>query len=166
MYNILLELLFNNRDFTIFAMKFDVFHRIIRAMVTIEAIIERAEDGTYCVYCKNDIFSGAGVSIDDAKADMKEQMEFYKKTAIEKGFKYPLFLDQEYQINYTIDAISLMKYYVKAGILSLSGIEKITGINQKQLWSYLNGTKPRKTQSDRIEIGFKKLYEDMYSIFA
>ena len=88
-------------------------------MVTIEAIIERAEDGTYCVYCKNDIFSGAGVSIDDAKADMKEQMEF-----------------------------------------------KITGINQKQLWSYLNGTKPRKTQSDRIEIGFKKLYEDMYSIFA
>ena len=135
-------------------------------MVTIEAIIERAEDGTYCVYCKNDIFSGAGVSIDDAKADMKEQMEFYKKTAIEKGFKYPLFLDHEYQINYTIDAISLMKYYVKAGILSLSGIEKITGINQKQLWSYLNGTKPRKTQSDRIEIGFKKLYEDMYSIFA
>ena len=63
-------------------------------MVTIEAIIERAEDGTYCVYCKNDIFSGAGVSIDDAKADMKDQMEFYKKTAIEKGFKYPLFLDQ------------------------------------------------------------------------
>lgn len=31
MYNILLELLFNNRDFTIFAMKFDEFHRIIRA---------------------------------------------------------------------------------------------------------------------------------------
>ena len=31
MYNILLELLFNNRDFTIFAVKFDEFHRIIRA---------------------------------------------------------------------------------------------------------------------------------------
>ena len=43
---------------------------------------------------------------------------------------------------------------------------RATGINQKQLWSYLNGTKPRKTQRDRIERGFRKLSKDLSTIFA
>lgn len=133
-------------------------------MTTIEAIIERAKDGTYAIYCKNEIFSGAGDTIDAAKVDMARQMEFYKKTAIEEGFKYPGFLDREYKIHYSLDAASLMKYYVSAGIFSLAGLEKLTGINQKQLWSYMNGTKPRKAQRDRIERGFRNLNQDLSTL--
>jgi hypothetical protein len=59
-----------------------------------------------------------------------------------------------------------MKYYVESGLLSLAGIEKVTGINQKQLWSYLNGTRPRKAQAERIEKGFQKLTQDLNAIFA
>ena len=135
-------------------------------MNTIEAIIERAKDGTFTVYCKHEIFSGAGASIAEAKADMHRQMSFYKETARTEGFKYPAFLDGPYEITYQMDMPSLLKYYVDAGIFSLSGMEKVTGINQKQLWSYLNGTKPRKAQSDRIESGFRSLMKDLDALFV
>ena len=135
-------------------------------MTTIEAIIERAEDGTFDIFCRDEIFSGAGKSIEEAKKDLTRQMEFYKETAVKEGFKYPPFLDEEFEIVYRIDAPSLMKYYVGAGVFSLAGLEKVTGINQKQLWSYLNGTRPRRRQSERIEAGFRALSRDLGALFA
>jgi len=135
-------------------------------MKIINAIIERAKDGTYSVYCKDEIFSGAGDSIEDAIQDMKAQMKFYKDTAIKEGFKYPTFLNSEYEIEYSVDPLSLLKYYVGSGILSLAGMERISGINQKQLWAYMHGTKPRKAQANRLNAGFKNLRDDLNSIFA
>jgi len=135
-------------------------------MTKIDAIIERAKDGTYTVYCKSDIFSGAGATIEEAKQDMLRQMDFYKETAKAEGFKYPAYLDGEYEISYELDMPSLLKYYVDAGIFSLAGVAQMTGINQKQLWSYLNGIKPRKTQAQRMENGFRKLREDLDAVFA
>lgn len=72
---------------------------IHKIMKQIQAIIERASDGTYSVYCKDEIFSGMGDTIDQAKADMMQQMQGYKATAITKGFKYPEFLDEDFEIN-------------------------------------------------------------------
>ena len=135
-------------------------------MKTIEAILERAVDGTYTVYCKDEIFSGAGASIAEAQADMERQMAFYKETALAEGFRYPDFLDGDYTISYKVDMPSLMRYYVEAGIFSLAGIEKITDINQKQLWSYLHGTRPRKAQAERLEKGFRILTQDLATLFA
>ena len=97
---------------------------------------------------------------------MMQQIKFYKETAIAEGFKYPAFLDGEYSFSYKIDVVSLMQYYVNSGILSLAGLEKLTGINQKQLWGYINGTKPRKAQEERIESGFRALDKDLNAIFA
>lgn len=71
----------------------------------ISAKIERASDGTYSVYCENEIFSGMGDTIEAAKADMLQQMEIYKVTAKEEGFKYPEFLDEDFSIYYILDAI-------------------------------------------------------------
>ena len=135
-------------------------------MITIEAIIERASDGSFTVYCQEEIFSGAGETLKEAKEDMARQMEFYKETALQSGFRSPAFLAGSYQVHYTIDVASLLNYYVGKGIFSLAGLEKVTGINQKQLWSYLNGTKPRKAQVERIEKGFRSLQKDLDMIFA
>lgn len=135
-------------------------------MKQIEAIIERAADGTYSIYCKEEIFSGMGDTIEDAKTDMARQMAIYKETAQAEGFKYPEFLDNGYDMVYTIDPLSLMNYYIKAGIFSLATLEKITGINQKQLWSYTTGTKPRKAQADKIRAGFLNLAKDLDAVFA
>lgn len=135
-------------------------------MKQISAIIERASDGTYSVYCKNEIFSGMGDTIEAAKADMLQQMELYKATAKEEGFKYPEFLDEDFTISYTLDAQSLMEYYLSKGWFSLATLEKVTGISQKQLWAYAHGTKPRKTQEERIRNGFHSILQDLDAIFA
>ena len=75
-------------------------------MDKITAIIERASDGNYAVYCKDQIFTGAGSSIEEAKKDMVVQMAFYKDTALKEGFKYPSFLDGEFEIEYSIAGLS------------------------------------------------------------
>lgn len=135
-------------------------------MKEIQAIIERAKDGTYSVYCKDEIFSGMGDTIEEAKADMLQQMDLYRATAKEEGFKYPEFLDDGFKISYTIDALSLMDYYLGKGWFSLATLEKVTGISQKQLWAYVHGTKPRKTQEERIRAGLQNISKDLDAIFA
>ena len=135
-------------------------------MKIVSAIIERATDGTFTVYCRDEIFSGAGETLAQAKADMLQQMAFYKETALLQGFKYPSFLDEDFSVEYSVDATSLMKYYIESGIFSLAGLQKVTGINQKQLWAYMNGTKPRKAQQERIVSGFHSLSKDLQAIFA
>ncbi|MEI7424153.1 MAG: hypothetical protein WCK18_18770 [Prolixibacteraceae bacterium] len=132
-------------------------------MKTIEAVIERAKEGTYSVYCINEMFTGMGDTAEAAKMDMRQQMDFFKKTAIEDNFSYPDFLDGDFEILYKFDTESLLEYY--SGILSLSGLEKITGIHQKQLWNYLHRkSKPRKAQVERIEKGLRTLGSELIAI--
>jgi len=132
-------------------------------MKSIEAIIERAKDGTFSVHCNDEMFSGMGDSAEAAKLDMLQQMEFFKTTAKEDDFSYPDFLDNEFKVIYKFDTESLLEYY--SGILSLSGLEKITGIHQKQLWNYLHRkSKPRKAQIEKIEKGLHALGSELISI--
>jgi hypothetical protein len=69
-------------------------------MKKINAIIERSIDGTFSVFCKDYFFSGMGETSDMAKEDLVKQMIFFKDSAIELGFKYPDFLDNEFEIVY------------------------------------------------------------------
>lgn len=132
-------------------------------MKKVEAIIERAKDGTFSVYCNSEMFSGMGVTAEDAKLDMRRQMDFFKKTAIEDGFSYPDFLNEDFEVVYKFDTESLLEYY--SGILSLSGLEKIKGIHQKQLWSYLHKKlKPRKAQIEKIEKGLHSSGSELIAI--
>lgn len=53
----------------------------------------------------------------------------------------------------------LLKY---KGIISMSGLSKITGINERQLSHYVQGvSKPRKAQEEKIIQGLKKLGEEL-----
>lgn len=132
-------------------------------MQTIEAIIERAKDGIFSVYCINEMFNGMGNTAEAAKMDMRQQMDFFKQTAIEDSFYYPDFLDDDFEIVYKFDTESLLEYY--SGILSLSGLEKITGIHQKQLWNYLHRkSKPRKAQVEKIKKGLHTLGSELIAI--
>lgn len=71
-------------------------------MKHIPAAIERALDGTYSVYCKNEIFSGMGDTIEEAKADMLRQMDLYVAAAKDEGLSYPEFLDGEFTVEYEL----------------------------------------------------------------
>ena len=104
-----------------------------------------------------------GNTAEAAKMEMRQQMDFFKQTAIEDSFYYPDFLDDDFEIVYKFDTESLLEYY--SGILSLSGLEKITGIHQKQLWNYLHRkSKPRKAQVEKIKKGLHTLGSELIAI--
>lgn len=76
-------------------------------MKTIEAKIERATDGTFSVYCLEEMFSGVGDTIEEAKEDMQAQIEFYVEHCKEEGKAYPDWLDENYRIEYQLDVPSI-----------------------------------------------------------
>lgn len=132
-------------------------------MKKIEANVTRAKDGFFNVHCNDAMFSGGGVSLDAAKADMLEQMHFFKQAAVEDQFDYPTFLDDDFEIMYKLDTANFLEYY--SGILSLSGLEKLTGIHQKQLWNYLHRKSiPRRKQVERIEQALHRFGSELISI--
>lgn len=78
-----------------------------------------------------------------------ESLNFYVKCAREDGEEYPPILDGEYRLVYDFDICGLLNYY--QGVLTFAGLQKITGINQKQLAHYAAGrSKPRKQIAETI----------------
>ncbi len=66
-------------------------------------------------------------------------------------------------MEWKFDVQSFLEYY--KDYISLSGLEKITGINQKQLSNYLNHrSKPRRKQVERISEGLRKFATELLSI--
>jgi len=76
-------------------------------MKKIDVIIALTKDGGYNVYCEKEMFSGMGDTVESAKADMIDQISFFKETAIEDGYEYPAFLDDEYEFVYKTDIASV-----------------------------------------------------------
>ncbi|MDR0695086.1 MAG: DNA-binding protein [Prevotellaceae bacterium] len=110
----------------------------------VKVIVERGSDGKYSAYMdyyKLDFgLSGFGDTAKAAMADFHEAFEQEKRMCAAEGKQPP---ELEFDIRY--DMSSFLDYF--AGILSKSGIEKITGINQKQLWHYSSGNRKPKSQT-------------------
>jgi predicted RNase H-like HicB family nuclease len=68
-----------------------------------------------------------------------------------------------YRIRYKFDAESLLNYY--RGIFTNAALERITGINQRQIQHYASGIKkPRPQQLRKIETAFKKLGTELIAV--
>lgn len=113
-------------------------------------IIERGADGTYGAYIENNelpfgiIGDGNTVAetIADFQAALNNMREYYEKT----GKEFP----QGLQFEYKYDTASFLQHYAYA--FTLAGLERITGVNQRQLSHYINGIrKPSKATRERIE---------------
>lgn len=130
-------------------------------MEKITIIIEKSKD-YYSGYSENcEGIYGAGDSIQAVKDDIVNAIRLIKTELPQE--QWPKQIKGEYSLEFKFDVRSLLEYY--SGILSLSGLEKITGINQKQLWNYLHtDTRPRKKQVERIEEGLHKLAHELLSI--
>ncbi len=130
-------------------------------MEKIKIIIEKSKDlyTGYSETCEG--IYGAGDTIQALKEDVIEAIRLIKDELPKEQWPEPI--KGEYSIEFKFDVKSLLEYY--SGILSLSGLQKVTGINQKQLWNYLHtNTKPRKQQIERIEEGLHKLANELLSI--
>lgn len=131
------------------------------ALLTV--IIEKA-DNNYSAYIDGiDGIITTGNTIDEIKKNMVEAIELYVETCKELDLECPEELEGDYQLNFKMDVKSLLEFY--SGIFTKAGLERITGINQKQLWHYASGNRnPRPEQKIKIETALHKLGEDLLSI--
>ena len=130
-------------------------------MKKIIIVIERSAD-LFDAYSDNcDGIYGAGDTLEECKADIETSIRQIKeKLPIEQ---WPEELKGEYELEYKLDTQSFLEYFSQ--YLSLAGMERITGVNQKQLSNYLNRrSKPRKQQIERISKGLRRFASELLSI--
>ena len=127
------------------------------------AIIEQTEDN-FAAYIEGlDGIVATGKTLGEVKARLLEAIDFFIETCESEGYDIPEELEGNFRINFQTDVRSLLNIY--SGIFSKSGLERLTGINQKQLWHYANGKSvPRRAQVLRIENALHELGQELISI--
>lgn len=99
-----------------------------------------------------------GDTLDTIKENLIQSIELLK----ESSDTVPAELQGEYKIDFYLNLKSFLEFY--SGVFSKSGLEHLTGINQKQLWHYASGNrKPRKEQRERFESAIHRLGEELIS---
>ena len=77
--------------------------------------------------------------------------------------RWPKQIKGEFEIEWKFDVPSFLEYYGE--YLSLAGLERMTGIHQKQLSNYLHRRSvPRQKQADRIINGLHRFAREILSI--
>lgn len=132
-------------------------------MYTLKATIESLENGFSAFIESIDGIVATGATIEEIKANLIDALDDYTETCKELGCELPEELKDAYTVEFSMDVKSLLAIYY--GIFTKSGLEKLTGINQKQLWHYANGTsKPRRAQVLKIENALHRLGNELISI--
>lgn len=130
-------------------------------MEKIVMILERSKD-LYCAYSDNcDGIYAAGETMEEAKADTYRAIDGIKRNLPEE--RWPEQIKGEFEIEWKFDVPSFLEYY--SNFISLAGMERMTGVNQKQLSNYLNHRSvPRRKQADRIVNGIHRFARELLSI--
>ena len=130
---------------------------------SLTVIIESSENN-YAAYVKGvDGIVATGKTIAEIKRNIQETIEVFKETCWETGCEIPPLLSETFELDFKMDVRSLLNLY--SGVFTKSGLERLTGINQKQLWHYANGiSKPRKAQVEKIETALHRLGTELLAI--
>jgi len=127
-------------------------------MKRIKAYVEKSDYG-FSVYMEdNDLDYGiigegktATEAINDFRQAYEEMRDFYKGEG--KDF-------EEVDFEFVYDIASFLQYYAFA--FTLAGLERITGVNQRQLSHYINGvSKPTRRTIEKIEDGIHNFSRDL-----
>lgn len=107
------------------------------------------------------------VSIGDTPQEVKnninEAIAIHLNGMIEDGDVIPESFLGDYELVYKFDTISLLGYY--KGIFTNSALEKMTGINKKQIQHYASGhRKPRVEQRIKIENALHSLGKELLAV--
>ena len=108
--------------------------------------------------------SGAGNTVEECKANIFEGLKMMIKYSEKSYCNAPKWLvDGEYEIEYRYDVQSILQHY--ANVFTKPALEKLTGINQKQLHHYATGLKkPRLEQRKKIESALHKLGNELLTV--
>ncbi len=112
------------------------------------ALIERGDDGSFGIFTPEleSTIIGEGKTVSEAKADFENsvlEVSAYLKEKRDNSL-------EDIQFEFRYDMASFLQYY--SNILSLAGLERLTGINQGQLSHYVTGRrKPSPKTVEKIE---------------
>lgn len=130
-------------------------------MNQLKIIIEKS-DNYFSAYAENAAgIYGMGKTAKEAKTEALKGIKLLVENNDKKHI--PDVLKGKYKIVYKFDTQSFLNYY--KGIFTNAGIERITGINQKQVQHYSSGSKkPRQKQREKIEQSLHKLGEELLNL--
>ena len=130
-------------------------------MKQVQAIIERAADGTYSVYMDADmdyLITGTGKTAEEAIQCFKDGYEETKRFYAEEGLAF-----EQVEFAFKYDMASFLSYFSKA--FSLAGLSRITGINQGQLSHYMTGRRtPSAKTVEKIQNSVHAFAKDLESV--
>lgn len=138
---------------------------IQQKMVTVKVNVETTQNG----FCASiDLLPGCVVSVKGnilkLKKEVQSSIDFYIECAKKDKEKYPKVFDGDYTLRYSPNNIRTALNLYK-GLVSLSALSQISGINQRQLSHYLNGTSnPRKEQEEKIICGMRELGKELQMV--
>lgn len=106
-------------------------------MKKVRVFIERGDDGTFGAYMPDDnglgwSVIGVGATIAETVEDFRAAYEEMKAYYDETGEAF-----EEVEFDFSYDVPSFLNYY--KGLLTLAGLGRITGINERQLSQYVSG---------------------------
>ena len=128
----------------------------------VDVIVEKGKDNLFSVnmdYYEFDFgLSGFGKTASEAISDFYQCWKEARNMYNDEKKNIP---ELEFDIHY--DVCSFLDYY--GGILSKSGLEKVTGINQKQLWHYSSGKRhPKPATARKIQESLHRFAEDLRQV--
>lgn len=123
------------------------------------AVIEVGRDGLVAIHARSEehncMILGCGNSEEEAREDFFECRDELKQMAEKSGAEFP-----DFDIEFAYDTASFLRYY--GNTITLTGLQKITGINSKQLSHYVTGyRKPSPKTVERIRQGVSKFAETL-----
>lgn len=104
-----------------------------------------------------------GRTIEELERNMREAIEVHIELTQKYKEKVPKVFLGKYQLIFKYEPKALL--YQFSTTFTKAALERITGVNQRQLWHYASGEKkPREAQKKRIELGLHKLGKELLSI--
>ena len=101
-----------------------------------------------------------GKTFEALKSNLQEAIESHLEVCREFGDHIPEAFSREYQLIYHFDLQSLLRHY--KGIFTNSALERMTGINQRQLQHYASGhSVPQQRQAEKIQKALHKLGNEL-----
>ena len=139
----------------------DNIHLYIFAFMNLSAFIEVGNDGLFAVCTDSNpicMISGFGDSVKEAMEDFHECHQEVKELWAKEGKQLP-----ELDFTFRYDTVSFLKYYSK--IISLAGLQRLTGIDRHQLSHYVTGkSKPSPKTIARIQEGVTSLGRELSKV--
>lgn len=131
-------------------------------MKKVKAIIEKSADGMFSIYMDAEelpyLVTGTGRTVAEAIEKFEGGYSDTREYFLSEGKTF-----EEVEIEYVYDVASFLQHYAYA--FSLAGLERITGINQKQLGHYISGyRKPSKKTIKKIELRILEFSKELSSV--